>query len=332
MGSHGRLLASAPTHGLDPLAKQAAAATLSRNVPAGRGTAEPFGSDWTFFPMGDAALGLARDDGRFPVATHEQPLLAGLLAQGALAFERARLAGEMAEVASLRERDHLRGALLSSVGHDLRTPLTTILAAAAELKARGAGDLAAAIENEGHRLDRYIADLLDMVRIEAGAIRLAIEPVDLLDVAAAAAREVAGALPPERLRIDVPPDLPLVRADARLLHHCLINLLANAAQHGGPGAVDIHAATGPDGVTLAVSDRGLGLPPGTERRIWEQFVRLEGSDRKGGTGLGLAIVSGFARAMGLGVEARNRADGQGASFQLRFPPALLVTIAAEEAA
>jgi signal transduction histidine kinase len=113
-------------------------------------------------------LGLARDDGRFPVATGEQALLDGMLAQAAVAFERQRLQDGMAGVAALRERDRLRGALLQSVGHDLRTPLTAILAAAAELRAGGAAGLVAMIEAEGRRLDRYIADLLDMIRIEAG--------------------------------------------------------------------------------------------------------------------------------------------------------------------
>ncbi len=227
----------------------------------------------------------------------------------------------------MRERDRLRGALLSSVGHDLRTPLTAVLAAAAELRRENTAnaDVVATLEAEARRLDRYIANLLDMVRIEAGAIHLSVEPVDLTDAAAAAVRDVARGLKGRPLQVEVPPDLPLVRLDPQLLHHCLINLIDNAAVHGRPGTpIAVVAERDGDGVALAVVDEGPGLPSGAEARVFETFVRLEGSDRRGGTGLGLAIVKGFAEVMGAEVAARDRGEPRGAAFTLHFPAALLV--------
>src|SRR5205807_4053607 len=148
-----------------------------------------------------------------------------LFDQVALALVRARAEAENREVAGLRERDRLRSALLSSVGHDLRTPLTGIIGAAAELRRDGGEDpaLLATVECEAGKLERYISNLLDMARIEAGAVKLKTEPVDLVDAVAAALKDVRPALGERPVAVDVPDDLPLVRADAQLLHHCLIN-------------------------------------------------------------------------------------------------------------
>src|SRR5439155_7525718 len=138
-----------------------------------------------------AAAGLARDDGRPPVDQDKLLLLANLLDQLALALVRARAEADRREVGSLRERDRLRSALLSSVGHDLRTPLTGIIGAAAELRQQDGKDAAllATIEGEAGKLERYITNLLDMARIEAGAVKLKTEPVDLVDAVAAAIKD-----------------------------------------------------------------------------------------------------------------------------------------------
>jgi two-component system sensor histidine kinase KdpD len=271
------------------------------------------------------ALGLARDDGQPPVRGGWEALLDTLLDQVALALERQHLAGEAAEVARLREQDRLRRALLASLSHDLRTPLTSVLAAAAQLRREGDGDATtlAALEAEARRLDRYVSNLLDMVRIEAGALRLRIEPVDLTDAVAAVLRDLGADAAARAVRVEVAPDLPLARLDPTLLHHCLLNLVDNALRHGGGRPVTIRAGRATDGVSLEVLDEGPGLPPGREMRAFETFVRLKGSDRRGGSGLGLAIVKGFAEAMGLGVGAANRPRG-GAAFLLRIPPARLV--------
>ncbi len=227
----------------------------------------------------------------------------------------------MAGIAQLEERDRLRAALLSSVSHDLRTPLTTIIASLSELKRRhGEEPEIAAIEGEAQRLNRFVANLLDMVRIEAGALNLSLDPVDLTDAVSNAAHDLRAALSNHPLKLDVSPDLPLVRADAQLLHHCLINLVDNAAKYSPDGApILVRALRYAGGIKLQVIDQGSGLPPGEEERMFDTFTRLAGSDRTGGTGLGLAIVRGFADAMGITVSACNNPDGDGACFTLDFP-------------
>ena len=272
-----------------------------------------------------AAIGLARDDGTVPVAEDDLPLLTNLLDQVALALVRAGAEAESREVAGLRERDHLRSALLSSVGHDLRTPLTGIIGAAAELRADGAKDpaLLATIECEAGKLERYISNLLDMARIEAGAVKLKTEPVDLVDSVAAAIRDVRASLADHPVAVDLPDNLPLIRADAELLHHCLINLIDNAARYSrADGPVRIAAAASKGEVRLRSKMKAPACRR-TQSAPWTRSARISGSDRKGGAGLGLAIVKAFAEAMGSKVLASNR-DGVGAVFTLVFPKALVL--------
>ena len=172
-----------------------------------------------------------------------------------------------------------------------------------------------------------------MVRIQAGAIKLALEPVDLTDAVGAAVADVRRTLQDHPVTLDVSPRLPLVRVDAKLLHHCLINLLDNAGRYGDPGTpVLIQAERGPGMLRLSVIDQGPGLPPGKEETVFETFHRIEGSDRTStGTGLGLAIVKGFAEAMGARVTARNRTDALGARFSVEFPESVLVRAEVEAA-
>lgn len=328
-----RLIAAFPPENrLSGIDIAAANWSMDHRQSAGRGSDTLTASDWLFQPLvvGGRALGvfgIARDAGGDPVRPDQLPLLLSLLDQAALALERVALGAEMATISRLKERDRLRAALLSSVSHDLRTPLTTILGSLAELRRSSATDqrLVASIENEAQRLVRFVANLLDMARIEAGALKIAVEPVDLTDAVATAAHDLKRSLAGHPIRLDVSPDLPLVRLDAQLFHHCLINLLDNAGKYAEPGTpITISARRPGDGLILSVLDEGPGLPPGEEAAVFETFARFEGSDRKGGTGLGLAIVKGFAEAMGLTVSAANRDEPQGACFSLHFPNALLV--------
>jgi two-component system sensor histidine kinase KdpD len=245
-------------------------------------------------------------------------------------MERLRLQTEMRDVDVVRTRDRLRAALLSSVSHDLRTPLTAVIGAANELDHGCTPELIGTIKAEAARLNRFVSNLLDMARVEAGAIKLAVEPIDLSDAVTSAAHDARRVLEGHPIRLDVPPDLPLVRVDPQLLHHCLLNLLDNAGRYGDPGTeIVIEGSNRYGEVRLAVLDHGPGLPPGRETEVFETFTRLEGSDRAiGGTGLGLAIVKGFAEAMGMTVKAENREDG--AAFTLAFPPILIVREPAPE--
>lgn len=322
-------VASAPMDArLTPADHGAAGLVFEQGEVIGRGSPRLNPADWLFYPVKSggrvlAAMGLARDDGRRPIDEDQLPLLTNLLDTTALSLERERLEREMQDVTTLRERDRLRGALLSSVGHDLRTPLTAIHAAAAELRqAKARGALVDTIEAEAGKLGRYIANLLDMARIEAGSIRLHEEPVDLVDAVAAAARDLKPVA--HELDVDLAPDLPLVRADPHLLHHMLLNLIDNAARYSPSGtAIRLEGRRDDDGVALSVIDLGPGLPDEPEK-LFNRFARIAGSDRKGGAGLGLAIVKGFADAMGIELEASNNRQG-GATFALHFPARLLLS-------
>jgi|tagenome__1003787_1003787.scaffolds.fasta_scaffold20978900_2 two-component system sensor histidine kinase KdpD len=316
---------------LTPTDVAAAALTIESGEAAGRATARMQPAEWVFYPVRSsadaiAAAGLARDDGAPPVHEEQVALLTNLLDQVSLALERTRADADSGEVMSLRERDRLRSALLSSVGHDLRSPLTGIIGAAAELRCADKLDpaLVRTISSEAGKLERYISNLLDMARIESGAVKLRTEPVDLVDAVSAALKDLRGEFGGEEPGVDLPDDLPLVIADAQLLHHCLINLIDNALRYSvGGGPIRVFANTDRGEVFICVEDEGPGLPQDRERAL-DTFMRMEGSDRSGGAGLGLAIVKAFAEAMGTKVTATNRADRRGAVFAMRFPKTLVI--------
>ncbi len=328
-----------PEDRMDTLEHAAARWAFDNNRRAGRGSDTLTACEWLFSPINAggrvlAVLGIARDDTASPMRTDQMPLFSSLLDQAGLALERILLEGEMASVAKLREQDRLRTALLSSVSHDLRTPLTAIIGNLDAITPAGpvqAEQLASARAEAG-RLRGFVGNLLDMARIEAGALIRSSEPVDLADAIASAAHDLRSRLAANPIRMAVSPDLPFVLVDPQLFHQCLINLIDNAAKYGEPGhPITIAARRDPGQLTLMVMDEGPGLPPGGEDRIFETFARFEGSDRKGGTGLGLAIVRGFCTAMGLVVAASNRTDRQGACFAIRFDEAHLSAIDANPA-
>jgi len=326
-------VAAAPeTASLGPVDRAAADWAWSRGEEAGAGTATLNAADWQFHPLKTslgvlAVLGLGTDTGREPVATDRAVLLSTLLSQAALAHERLRLEDEVREVTVLKERDHLRAALLSSIGHDLRTPLTSVASAIEEVAAEFPTAKSIPLARlEVDRLRRFLNNLVDMVRIDTGAFKLAPEAIDLVDAIGAAVHDLKGLLSRSHIDLKIPANLPLVRADPRLLHHILINLLANAVQHAGPETlITIEGQRTSDAVLLTIRDRGPGLEPGTETHVFETFSQGKGGDRYGGSGLGLAIVKGFAEAMGVRVLATNAPDG-GAAFSLRFGESLLVKI------
>ena len=187
-----------PESMLGPIDTAAAEWAFEHKEAAGRSSNTLAASEWLFQPLlagGEAlgVLGIAKKDGSEPVRPDRLPFLMSFIDQAALALERITLAEEMTTVAQLRERDRLRGALLSSVSHDLRTPLTTIIAATNELKkAKSSPDpaLLADIENESERLSRFVSNMLDMVRVEAGGLQLNLQPVDLAEAVASAADDL----------------------------------------------------------------------------------------------------------------------------------------------
>lgn len=320
-----------PEDRLGQIERAAAQWAMDNAQPAGRGSSTLTASDWLFHPLRTSrsvlgVLGLAREDAGQPLRSDQIPLLMSLLDQASIALDRMALEEEMRDAGQIRERDRLRSALLSSVSHDLRTPLTTILSATHELKRDCPSTLLDTVDAEARRLNRFVANLLDMARVEAGALPLKVEPTDLFDAVAGAVHDTSQSLAGHEVTVDIPPDIPLVRVDPTLLHHCLINLLDNAGRYADPGTpVSVRGQRLPDAITLSVADEGPGIPAGAEARIFDTFTRLDGSDRaKHGTGLGLAIVKGFAEAMGLSVSAANRQSPPGARFTITIPQSLII--------
>lgn len=321
-----------PEDRLEQIERAAAQWAMDNEQPAGRGSSTLTASDWLFHPLRTTrgvlgVLGLTRDDAREPVRSDQVPLLMSLLDQASIALDRMELEEASLRTRQVDERDRLRSALLSSVSHDLRTPLTTILSAAQEMRRHPSESLAETVETEALRLNRFVSNLLDMARVEAGALPMKVEATDLFDAAASAAHDTRASLFGHEVKVDISPNIPLVRVDPVLLHHCLINLLDNAGRYADPGTpITIRARRAADAIFMSIIDRGPGIAPGNEKRVFETFTRLEGSDRvKHGTGLGLAIVKGFAEAMGLSVEASNNDDPHGACFTIRIPETLIIT-------
>lgn len=321
---------SFPDHAeLGPIDIAAADWAFDKAEPTGRGTGTLSASDWQFHALKTslgvlAVLGLEASSRRDPVPADKQTLFATLVGQAALAHERLKLEEEARHFAGLRQRDNLRATLLASIGHDLKTPLTSVVAAADALADEKDGSsVATTLQVEARKLRRIFDDLVEMARIEEGALAVKRQAVDLTDAVAAAVHDLRSELALHPIDLAVPPTLPLVDADPRMLHRVLVNLLSNAARYAPAGtSIRIEGAHRGDRLTLAVQDSGPGIPAGQERTIFERFVRVEGSDQAGGTGLGLAIVRGFAEAMGLTVTAFNR-EGGGAAFEIAWPAAMI---------
>jgi len=254
----------------------------------------------------------------------EMHLLDSFARQIALAIERVQLVDEAGKAQLAVETERLRNALLSSVSHDFRTPLATILGAASNLlDPDGPGDadtrreLLAAIYDETERLDRLIRNLLDMSRLESGANLLRPEWHPLEEIVGAALRRMKKQLNGRPVTTSLPPDLPLVSIDGALIEQVLLNLLENAAKHTPAGTpIDIRAKTEAHGIVVEVADRGPGLPPDRIDRVFEKFYRI--SNREGGVGLGLAICDAIIRAHDGRIWAENRSGG-GAIFRFLLP-------------
>jgi two-component system sensor histidine kinase KdpD len=255
----------------------------------------------------------------------ERRMLVSFAAQAALAVEQARSERALAKARALEATDRLRRALLNSVSHDLRTPLASILAsasslldAAVPLDEQEREQFLVTIEQEAKRLARLVGNLLDMSRIEAGAVDPHLVEVWLPDVVNLAVQH-ARQLPSEQIiAVDVPESLPPVLVDAVRLEQVLTNLLDNARRYGGDGLVRVSAREVGPVVELRVTDHGPGVPEAERERIFSQFYRLEnGARRGGGTGLGLAICRGLLEAMGGRIWAET-APGGGAAFVVRL--------------
>ncbi|RAI34978.1 sensor histidine kinase [Rhodoplanes serenus] len=315
--------------------KDLAAATWAwqNDRPAGRGADTLPGATRLFLPMrtGRGPIGVVGIDGDKPgplLTPDERRLLDALIDQGALAIERVNLVEDMDRVKRTIEADRLRSALLTSISHDLKTPLAAVLGAAGTLRDLGGAladaqkaDLLATIVDESERLNRFIANLLDMTRLESGAIAPNATLHDLGEIVGSALRRAAKILADHRIEVALAPDLPMLALDPVLFEQVLFNLLDNAAKYA-PDGTTVHIVAGREngGVRLQVIDEGPGIPPADIERVFDKFYRARKGDHvRAGTGLGLAIARGFVEAMHGTITAGNRTDRTGAVITVSLP-------------
>jgi len=247
--------------------------------------------------------------------------------QAAAARTAVRLAQTQQQVSALRDADRVRRELLQNVSHELRTPLASILTGATVLLGRSdttgaARDGLAGIVTQSRRLDRLVADMLDLARIEGHALDLRLEPTDVGEAAEAAAARLRQTHPTRAVRVDTEPGSLEAVADWDRLGQVLDNLLVNADRYAPPRSpIEIHVAPGARGtVVTRVIDHGPGVPPDMKDRIFERFVREEQNGAEG-TGLGLAIVRGIVEAHAGRVWLDDPEDGGGAVFAFTLPAA-----------
>jgi two-component system, OmpR family, sensor histidine kinase KdpD len=304
---------------------------FANDKPAGHGTETLPSESALYLPLRGAQgrvgiLGVEPNDPRRFEDPEQRTLLDVFASQIASALERSRYA-EQAQKATLQiEAERMRSSLLSSVSHDLRTPLSVITGAASallqpesSLAPAARRDLAETIHEEARRLDRLVRNLLDMTRLASGAIKVAKEWQPIEGVIGAALGRLEEQLQGRKVDVRLPPDLPPVPIDGVLIEQVLINLLENAAKYSPAGsAIDISATRDGDRLVVEVSDRGPGIPRESMDRIFEKFYRLPREGAGGGAGLGLAICRGIVDAHGGRIWAENR-EGGGAAFRFALP-------------
>ncbi|MGH6861287.1 MAG: sensor histidine kinase, partial [Phyllobacterium sp.] len=241
---------------------------------------------------------------------------------------RALLVRENAKTAALQESEKLHTALFSSLSHDLKTPLASITGAVTTLRQLGSrmkqgsrDDLLLSIEEEAGRLTRFVSNLFDMTRIEAGTLKAKNNPVDAADAIASAIERMKKLKPGVMIDTSIAPDLAIVSGDSGLLDQVLFNLLDNAAKYGGESPIAVYAKNDAGRVTVSVTDQGKGIPEKDLDRIFEKFYRrIKNDGRAAGTGLGLSIARGFIETMGGTIRAESPAiRKRGTRFIISLP-------------
>jgi len=288
---------------------------------AGYGTGTLPQTSWTFWPLQGVRnrVGVAGVEANtLGPGSDEEKLVLALLDQGAVALERADLALAAVEAETLRRSDRFRAALLNSISHDLRTPLSTVLGSTTTMIEYGEGmpaatraDLLQSVREEAERLNRYVGNLLDMTRLEGGGLNIREDWIDVRDVLMGAAERVSRRLGKRHIERDFPPDLPPVRLDPNLLEQAVVNILENAIAYSPDDtAIDLAAYEDRNNVVISIEDEGKGIPTAELERVFEKFRRMEEpTDRTKGAGLGLSISKGFIEAMGGRIAAASPIHG-----------------------
>lgn len=300
--------------------------------PAGMGTGTlPFGR-WWWWPLSVedgplALLGVCAKEGQ-TLSGQRRRLLTALSQPLAQALARAQLADDLEAARLHGETEQLRSALLASVSHDLRTPLTSMRGSIDSLLALGEAipledrrELLEGTRDEAERLDRYIQNLLDMTRLGHGALKLARDWVSPADIVGSALNRLRAVLSSLQVSTDVPAELPLLYVHAALIEQALVNVLENAARFSpSQGRLQLRAGADDSEVFFSVSDEGPGIPVDERAKIFDMFYTAARGDRGGqGTGLGLAICQGMVGAHGGRISVGDGIDGRGTCITLHLP-------------
>jgi two-component system sensor histidine kinase KdpD len=278
---------------------------------AGRGSDTLPGAKRLFLPMRTGrgligAIGIDNDKTGPLLTPDQRRLLDALVDQGALAIERVLLVEDMDSVKRTVESERLRSALLTSISHDLKTPLASVLGAASTMRDLAGNlteaqkrDLLATVIDESERLNRFIANLLDMTKLESGAIVPNTARQDISEIVGSALRRASKILLEHKVSLELAVDLPMLELDAVLFEQVLFNLLDNAAKYAPSGTtISIRGVRDRDSVSLQILDEGNGIPPAELESVFDKFYRVQKGDHvRPGTGLGLAISRGFVEAM-----------------------------------
>jgi two-component system, OmpR family, sensor histidine kinase KdpD len=322
-----------PEDQLDKADLAAANWAWSNDRPAGRGSDTLPGAKRLFLPMrtGRGPIGVIGidDDKTGPLLTPDQRrLLDALVDQGALAIERVLLVEDMDRVRRTVESERLRSALLTSISHDLKTPLASVLGAASAMRDLSSGlteaekrDLLATVIDESERLNRFIANLLDMTKLESGAIVPNTARHDIGEIVGSALRRASKILVHHKVSLELAADMPMLELDAVLFEQVLFNLLDNAAKYSpADTTISIKSLRDKDSICLQIIDEGNGISPAELESVFDKFYRAQKGDHvRPGTGLGLAISRGFVEAMHGTISAANRTDRSGAVLTIRLP-------------
>ncbi|MDR6631991.1 two-component system sensor histidine kinase KdpD [Phyllobacterium sp. 1468] len=323
-----------PDQTLDGTDMTAVRWAYEKNERAGSDTATLPQIGWQFLPIltsnGVAGvLGLSTRD-RAALSENDDRMLTAILDQTAIAIDRAQLVRENAKTAALQESDKLHTALFSSLSHDLKTPLASITGAVTTLRQLGSrikadtrDDLLVSIEEEAGRLNRFVANLFDMTRIEAGTLKANNLPVDAAEIILSSIERTKKLKPGIAIDTSIASDLPMVSGDASLLGQTLFNLLDNATKYAGDGPIAVYAKQDGPEVAISITDQGRGIPPKDLDKIFDKFYRrVKGDGRAPGTGLGLSISRGFIESMGGTIKAESPAiRKRGTRFIVRLPVA-----------
>ena len=294
-------------------------------------------SEWLFMPLRTATgpvglLGVAFDDSEAALSPEQRRLLDAVSDQAAVAIERTNLATSIEDARVMTETEQLRSALLSSISHDLRTPLVSIIGSATSLVTFGntlsednRNELLATVLEEAERLNRFVQNLLDMTRLGYGALKPKRDWVDLNDVIGSAMERLKQALSPYHVVTEVKPDMRLLYVDPILIEQVMVNVLDNAAKYSRTGgAIHIRALERDDASVIQVVDKGPGIPEREREMIFDMFYRVKaGDNRIAGTGLGLAICRGLMEAHGGTIHALPGDYGEGTCIELTLPIAEL---------